>query len=174
MHDTLKLAQGAVIGDSDASEEACALAERIGAMLAEMRIVLITGGRGGAMEAACRGAVENGGLTIGIVPSDLSTGANPFCRIVIPTGLGHARNVLTVLAADFVIAMGESAGTLSELCFAWIHGRPIFVMKGRCGSFEDEMVHGMDRRATSRPVVCESVEQLRAHLAALKPPVLHN
>ncbi len=174
MSKTQKLMQVAVLGDSDASPEACAAAEQVGTMLAEMKIVLVCGGRGGAMEAACRGAVSRGGITVGILPSDQMSEANPFCQIVIPTGLGHARNVLTVLAADCVIALGQSAGTLSEICFAWIHGRPILVMKEICRRWEEAIMAGIDSRRTSRIVECDSIEELRRHVSALNLPDIHN
>ena len=103
-------------------------------MLGRRGITLITGGRrGGVMEAASRGAARAGGLTVGITPGDDARAANPWCDIVLPTGLGHARNAITALAGDFVVAVGGGAGTLSELCFAWIHARPIYVLAGSEG-----------------------------------------
>jgi uncharacterized protein (TIGR00725 family) len=86
--------------------------------------------------------------------------ANPWCSVVIPTGLGHARNVVNVLAGDFVIALGGSAGTLSEVCFAWIHGRPILTVKG-CDAWLGKIGAELDDRGTSSINVCEDLESLK-------------
>jgi len=90
--------------------------------------------------------------------------ANPWCSIVIPTGLGHARNVMTALAADMIIAVGGGAGTLSELCFAWIHGRPIYVMEGS-GGWSDRLAgEALDSRNTSTIVQCSNIATLESHV----------
>ena len=155
-----RFAQAALVGDSDASYDNLALAEDAGEMLGRRGITLITGGRGGVMEAASRGAARAGGLTVGITPGDDARAANPWCDIVLPTGLGHARNALTALAGDFVVAVGGGAGTLSELCFAWIHARPIYVLAGSEG-WSDRLAGGaLDHRASSVIVACDGVREL--------------
>lgn len=152
--------QATVIGDSDAPAKTLEAAERVGAMLARLGITLVTGGLAGVMEAASRGARRAGGLVVGILPSSRLEDANPWCTVVVPTGLGHARNALTVLAADFVVALGGGAGTLSEICFAWIHGRPVFVLEGY-GGWSDRLGGSpLDHRGTSRIQVCRSLEEL--------------
>ena len=116
--------QVVVIGSSDETgfnDEARA----IGRFIADRGYGLITGGRGGIMEAASRGASERGGTVIGIVPGDGLDEANRFCSIVIPTGMGHARNAINVLAADVIVAIGGKAGTLSEIAYARIHCKPL-------------------------------------------------
>ncbi|MBN2160069.1 MAG: TIGR00725 family protein [Spirochaetes bacterium] len=116
--------QVTVIGSSDEnahSEEARA----IGAFIAKNGFVLITGGRGGVMEAASRGAMEQGGTVIGILPGEDPGGANRYCSVVIPTGIGFARNAVNILAADIVVAIGGRSGTLSELAYARIYGKPV-------------------------------------------------
>jgi uncharacterized protein (TIGR00725 family) len=105
----------AVIGPGD--EPSVAAAE-VGRLLAERGAVVVCGGRGGAMEAACRGAKEAGGLTVGILPGSDRSEANPYVDVVLPTGLGEARNALVVGAADVVIAIGGGYGTLSEIALA--------------------------------------------------------
>lgn len=152
--------QATVIGDSDAPAKTLEAAERVGAMLARLGITLVTGGLAGVMEAVSRGARRAGGLVVGILPSNRLEDANPWCTVVVPTGLGHARNALTVLAADFVIALGGGAGTLSEICFAWIHGRPIFVLEGYGGWSDRLGGSALDHRGTSRIQVCRSLEEL--------------
>jgi uncharacterized protein (TIGR00725 family) len=102
----------AVIGPGD--EPSVAAAE-VGRLLAERGAVVVCGGRGGAMEAACRGAKKAGGLTVGILPGSDRSEANPYVDVVLPTGLGEARNALVVGAADVVIAIGGGYGTLSEI-----------------------------------------------------------
>ena len=155
-----RFAQAALVGDSDASDHNLTLAEQAGEMLARRGITLVTGGRGGVMEAAARGAARAGGLTVGITPGTDAKAANPWCDIVLPTGLGHARNVLTALAGDFIVAVGGGAGTLSELCFAWVHGRPIYVLQGS-GGWSDRLAGGpLDHRASSVIVTCDGVEAL--------------
>jgi len=141
--------QVVVIGDGRASRPTARLAEQIGAHVAQLGATLITGGRGGVMAAASRGARRAGGSVIGIVPSTALAEGNRWCSVVIPTGLGHARNVVTALAGDVVVAIGGGAGTLSEIAFAWIHGRPIIVVKGRGGWADALTRRGVDARRSS-------------------------
>ena len=159
MSTSTKRPQATVIGDSDGPPELCSLAEQIGEMLARLGITVVTGGRGGVMEAACRGAARAGGLTVGILPSTESSDANRWCDVVIPTGLGHARNAVNVLAGDFVIALGSSAGTLSEVCFAWIYGKPILTVKGFDG-WVAKVGTELDHRGTSSIIECADAASL--------------
>jgi len=115
----------AVIGASHCSAEEAANAEAVGRELAKRKAVVICGGLGGVMEAACRGAVAEGGLTVGILPGDNPQDANPYVKIPIATGLGYARNVIIVKSAQAVIAVGGSYGTLSEIAFAFQNGLPV-------------------------------------------------
>lgn len=169
--------QATIIGSSDASAEVCAKAEAIGSMLARLGITVITGGRSGLMEAASRGAQEAGGLTVGIVPSVDPKEANSWCRVVIPTGLGHARNVLTALGGDFLIAIGGASGTLSEICFAWMHGRPILTLKGYDGWSDRLRGEALDHRHTSTIIECSDLKDLEKRVVEtcrqLSLPVNH-
>jgi uncharacterized protein (TIGR00725 family) len=115
----------AVIGENDPTPEVAALAENVGAELALAGAVLVCGGLGGVMEAACRGAIGKGGVTIGILPGARPEDANPYVTYPLPTGLGHARNILVVRSARAVIAIGGKFGTLSEIAFARIEGVPV-------------------------------------------------
>jgi uncharacterized protein (TIGR00725 family) len=120
----LRKKQIVVIGsseDTDNLDEAYS----IGKFIALKGYVLITGGRGGIMEAASRGAAEQGGIVIGVLPSERLNGSNPYCGVVIPTGMGSARNVINVLSADVIIAIGGKAGTLTELGYAWLYQKPV-------------------------------------------------
>ncbi|MGE5595472.1 MAG: TIGR00725 family protein [Hyphomicrobiales bacterium] len=114
-----------VIGGDPCSESEAVLAYETGREIGGRGHTLVCGGRGGAMREACRGARERGGHTIGILPGDSRAEANEFVEFAIPTGLGHARNLLVVRSADALVAIGGRYGTLSELAFALIHGRPI-------------------------------------------------
>lgn len=114
-----------VIGAAECSAEQQASAEAVGRGLAEGGAIIVCGGRGGVMEAACRGAQQAGGLTVGILPGDRSSDGNAFLSIALPTGLGHARNALVVLAGQVVVAIGGGAGTLSEIGLACRCGRDV-------------------------------------------------
>ncbi len=107
--------QIAVIGSSDPDPKFIALAAEVGRTVAARGAVLICGGLGGIMEAAARGAKERGGLTIGILPDYNKASANPFIDVVVPTGLGHARNILVVASGDLIVALPGSHGTRSEI-----------------------------------------------------------
>jgi uncharacterized protein (TIGR00725 family) len=159
--------QATVIGDSDAGPETRALAERVGGMLAQLGVTVITGGGAGVMEAASRGAREAGGLTISILPSAEMKDANAWSGVVLPTGLGHGRNVITALAGDAIIALGGAAGTLSEICFAWIHHRPIYTLKG-CGGWASKVGGGpLDHRAEAEIRECANLDELMEELVSL-------
>jgi uncharacterized protein (TIGR00725 family) len=115
----------AVVGPGDASPQELQSAEDVGAGLAARGVVVVTGGLGGVMEAACRGAKEGGGRTVGILPGDDRAAANPHVDVAIATGLGEARNALVVRAADALIAVGGAYGTLSEIALALKTGTPV-------------------------------------------------
>ena len=115
----------AVIGGGQCSSETAKLAEDVGRELAKRGAILICGGLGGVMEAACRGATAEGGMTIGILPGESRRSANLFVQIPIATGMGHARNVAVVKSAQAVIAVDGSYGTLSEIGHALQSGIPV-------------------------------------------------
>jgi hypothetical protein len=161
------MSQITVVGDSAAGEEALRLAEQVGRSVAELGFAIVTGGRGGIMAAANKGAYEAGGISIGILPSQNPGNANAYCNIVIPTGMGHARNALTALACDAIVAIGGGAGTLSELCFSWIHDKPVFVFPQFGGWSEKLADNVIDNRRSDRIVPCNSVEDLVDYLRKL-------
>jgi uncharacterized protein (TIGR00725 family) len=119
----------AVIGGSDASPEIAGLAEEVGREIARRGAALVCGGMGGVMEAACKGASEAGGLTIGILPGDNRRDVNPYVQIPIVTGIGYARNVAVVKSAQAVIAIDGSYGTLTEIGYALQSGIPVIGLK---------------------------------------------
>ena len=115
----------AVIGGSSATKEEMARAAAIGKGLAESGAILVCGGRGGIMEAACRGARQGGGIAVGILPGTSKDEANPYVNIPIVTGMGEARNIIIARSAQVVIAIGGSYGTLSEIAYALRFGTPV-------------------------------------------------
>jgi uncharacterized protein (TIGR00725 family) len=116
----------AVVGaGGDAAAELLAIAEAVGAQLATRGVVVVTGGLGGVMAAACRGAREAGGTTLGILPGADRSAANPFVDVAVATGMGELRNGLVVRCADAVIAVGGAYGTLSEIALALKAGKPV-------------------------------------------------
>ena len=115
----------AVCGAGIASGEIERLAEETGRLLAEAGAVVVCGGLGGVMEAACRGAKDAGGTTVGILPGPRRADANRWVDIAIPTGMGEMRNALIVRAVDAVIAIAGEFGTLSEIALALKVGTPI-------------------------------------------------
>ncbi len=122
-------AQIGVLGGRQVSEDILKLAHRVGMEIARKDAILICGGLGGVMEAACMGAKSVGGLTVGLLPGSSTVEANPYVDIVIPTGIGVARNAVIIAACDGVIAIGGSYGTLSEMAFARQRNIPLVSLK---------------------------------------------
>lgn len=118
----------AVIGPREAAAEQLATAEALGEALGDLGATLLTGGRGGVMEAACRGASRAGGLTVGLLPDDDWRAANPHVAVPLASGIGVARNALIARAALALFAVGGGYGTLSEIAFALQFGRPVFTL----------------------------------------------
>ncbi len=108
----------AVVGPGEAGEQELAAAEQAGAAIAQRGAVLVCGGLGGVMEAACRGARAGLGTTVGLLPGGRRDDANGWVTIAIPTGMGEMRNALIVRSADAVVAIGGAWGTLSEIALA--------------------------------------------------------
>jgi uncharacterized protein (TIGR00725 family) len=115
----------AVVGAGVADDALREVAEAVGRGLAENGAVLLCGGLGGVMEAACRGARAAGGITVGLLPGSSRAEANEHVEVALPTGMGEMCNALIVRAADVVIALGGEHGTLSEIAFALKIGRPV-------------------------------------------------
>ena len=145
--------QVAVVGAGDAGAEQRAAAEEVGRLLAEAGAVVVTGGRGGVMEAASKGASQAGGLTIGILPGSDRREANEYVRAVVPTGMGEARNALVVRAADALVAVGGEWGTLSEIALARKAGKPVVGV----GSWE---LDGVEQAASPAEAVAAVLRRL--------------
>jgi uncharacterized protein (TIGR00725 family) len=151
----------AVVGPSRPRESILELAERTGTEVARAGAILLTGGLGGAMEAASRGAKRAGGVTIGILPGPSRRDANAFIDYSIPTGMGEMRNALLIRAADGVIAVGGGVGTLSEIALALRLGKPLAGLEtwqARVGG----TTAGIKQAGSPREAVAAVIDALRA------------
>jgi uncharacterized protein (TIGR00725 family) len=119
-----------VAGPSVCDEETAALAREVGSGLAKAGFTVVTGGEGGAMEAASRGAREAGGMVVGVLPGTDRTRANVHADVTVATGIGHARNLAVVASGDVLVAVGGGWGTLSEIALAGVMRRPVVVLAG--------------------------------------------
>jgi uncharacterized protein (TIGR00725 family) len=120
----------AVVGPGEANRQELDQAEQVGCLLGQADAILICGGLGGVMEAACRGAAAAGATVVGILPGSDRNAANRHVTVAIPTGLGELRNGLIVRAADVLIAVGGGYGTLSEVALALKAGLPVIGIGG--------------------------------------------
>jgi uncharacterized protein (TIGR00725 family) len=140
--------QIAVIGynKENCTDEATKLALQVGREIARSGAILICGGLGGVMEAACKGAKENNGTTVGIIPQQEFSFANKFCDIVICTGMGFARDLLVATSADGIIAVGGGVGTLLELAVGYMIKKTMVVVAGSGGVSESYAGQFLDGR----------------------------
>ena len=150
-----------VIGGSDVSPAVAAQAEEVGREIARRGGALVCGGMGGVMEAACRGAAAEGGLTIGIVPGNSRAEANPWIRIPIVTGIGYARNVAVVKTSQAVIAVDGSYGTLTEIAYALQSGIPVIGLGTWSVSLNGQEEPAIDRASGPREAVEKAFAVIR-------------
>ena len=157
----MKKFQILVIGNNDngCTPELEKIAYETGIEIAKSNSILITGGLGGVMKAASKGAKESGGLTVGIIPQNDMSEANEFCDVVIPSGIGLMRDFLNALSADGVIAIGGGAGTLSEICAAYMYKKPIVVLKNSGGIAAKYADGYLDHRKNVKIVGVETPQQ---------------
>jgi len=117
-----------VIGVSEIDKKTETITIELGRLIARNKYAIACGGLSGVMEAICKGAKEEGGITIGIIPFKEKNLANKYVDIVIPVPFSQARNIVVVLTGDICVAIGGKAGTLSEICFAWIYEKPLIAL----------------------------------------------
>ncbi|MDV2503001.1 MAG: TIGR00725 family protein [bacterium] len=132
-HNLHRLIRVGVIGAGSCSAAEADQARTVGRLIARRGWALLCGGLSGVMEAACQGAAEEGGLTVGILPGTDAASANPYVRLSLPTGLDYARNVVLVRASQALIAVAGEYGTLSEIAIGLKLGKPIAAL----GSWPD-------------------------------------
>ena len=150
----------AVVGAGRASPEELAVAEEVGAEIAAAGAVLVCGGLGGVMEAACRGARSRGGRTVGLLPGLDRGEANGWVEVAVPTGLGEARNALIVRAADAIVAVGGAWGTLSEIALGLRAGLPVVGLGTWELSRGGEAVEGISAMDNPSEAVAEALARL--------------
>jgi len=150
-----------VIGHNDngCTPEHEKIAYETGVEVAKSDSILISGGLGGVMRASCHGAHDTGGITVGIIPQDDPSLANEFCDIVIPSGMGLTRDFLNALSADGIIIIGGGAGTLSEMCAAYMHKRPMVVIRNTGGTGEQFIDKFLDHRENVRIIGADSPKE---------------
>ena len=150
-----------VIGNNEdgSTPEIEKIAYETGLEIAKSGAVLITGGLGGVMRAACHGAKDGSGLTVGIIPQNDPSFANEYCDIVIPSGIGLARDFLNALAGDGVIIVGGGSGTLSETCAAYMYKKPITAIKNSGGIADKFADQYLDHRENVKIVGVDSPKE---------------
>ena len=149
---------GSDVGDNNPLDHALHIAEDVGGLIAKKGAVLVCGGHGGIMEAACKGAKEENGITLGIMPYSKDE-ANEFVDIAIPTNLGNIRNFLVVNSGDAVIAIGGRWGTLNEISFAMISGKKVILIRGTGGVVDDIIKNNLMQDIESSYIIVNSAEE---------------
>ncbi len=155
----MRYRQVVVIGSGDDHKHEN-IAYGIGRYIAKKGWALISGGKSGIMESASRGANDGNGIVIGILPDSSPDKANKYCNIVIPTGIGYARNLTNVLSGDVIVAIGGKSGTLSELAYAWQYGKPVILCKFTGGWSEKLSYTPIDNRKGSEVYSADSLEEV--------------
>ena len=154
------------------TEEHSKTAYETGFEVAKAGHVLITGGLGGVMLAACHGAKDANGLSVGIIPQKDASEANEYCDIVIPSGMGLTRDFLNALSADGIIIIGGGSGTLSEICAAYMHKKPMVSIRGMGGITEQFIDNYVDHRENIKIIGVnspkEAVEKISGLITASK------
>ena len=151
-----------VMGGSSVSAADAGDAYELGRQIAGQGWVLLNGGRHtGIMDAAAKGAAQNGGLTVGILPDDSDAGLSPHIQIPILTGMGSGRNIINVLSSHVVVACPGGAGTISEIALALKHSRPTVLLNVETGGiFEDYHAAGQLHIAGSPSEVITKIRSI--------------
>jgi len=160
--------QVCILGSAEPGSAAYDLAGDAGAMLARRGVTVVSGCGSPATRVAAERAMAAGGLVVSIVPPDVMPPADWPATVVIPCGMGDARNLLMALAGDACIVIGGRAGTISEVCLAWLHKRPLLPLVGQGGWSNDLPTHPPDERRNSPILPWASVAELERQLHALE------
>jgi len=159
--------QVCILGSAEPGSRAFELAGEAGEKLARLGITVVSGCGSPATRVAAERALAAGGTVVSIVPSDDINLQNWPCSVLIPCGMGDARNLLMALAGDACIVIGGRAGTISEVCLAWLHRRPLLPLTG-CGGWSDQLEKNPpDERANSPILSWGSIVELHKNLHAL-------
>jgi uncharacterized protein (TIGR00725 family) len=160
--------QVCILGSAEPGSQAYELAGEAGAMLARRGITVVSGCGSPATRVAAERAMAAGGLVVSIVPPDVMPPADWPATVAIPCGMGDARNLLMALAGDACIVIGGRAGTISEVCLAWLHKRPLLPLVGHGGWSNDLPSHPPDERKNSPILPWSSVAELESRLRELR------
>ena len=168
MSTSIRRPQVCILGSAEPGSTAYELAAAAGTLLARRGITVVSGCGSPATRIAAERAVQSGGLVVSIIPPDQMPAADWPATVVIPCGMGDARNLLMALAGDACIVIGGRAGTLSEVCLAWLHKRPLLPLTG-CGGWSHQLpANPPDERQNSQILPWASVAELEARLIALR------
>jgi uncharacterized protein (TIGR00725 family) len=164
---SIRQPQVCVLGSAEPGSRAYELAGEAGTLLAKLGITLVSGCGSPATRVAAERALAAGGLVVSIIPPDQMPAEDWPATVVIPCGMGDARNLLMALAGDACIVIGGRAGTISEVCLAWLHKRPLLPLVG-CGGWSDLLPDNPpDERKNSAILPWNSVDELEAQLREL-------
>ncbi|MFM7583498.1 MAG: Rossmann fold nucleotide-binding protein [Caldilinea sp.] len=164
---SIRRPQVSVLGSAEPGSPAFDLAGQVGVLLASLGITVVSGCGSPATRVAAEKAVESGGTVLSIVPPDQMPGPDWPATVVVPCGMGDARNLLMALSGDACIVIGGRAGTISEVCLAWLHKRPLLPLVG-CGGWSDQLPDNPpDERQNSAILPWASVEELGSQLRKL-------
>jgi uncharacterized protein (TIGR00725 family) len=159
--------QVCVLGSAEPGSKAYDLAAQAGALLGRLGVTVVSGCGSPATRVAAQEAQAAGGLVVSIVTSADMPADDWPATVVIPSGIGDARNLLMALAGAACIVIGGRAGTISEVCLAWLHQRPLLPLTG-CGGWSDGLLdHPPDERKNSPILPWGSVAELEAQLRSL-------
>jgi len=152
-----------VIGSSSASKNSKDISIEVGREIIKAGFSLICGGLSGVMEAVCKGAYEeagpDSGRIVGILPGINKNDANKYIDIIIPTGIGYARNMIIACASDAIIAISGGSGTLSEISMAWQYGKPIIAFEGLSGVSSNLIGKSLDKRRKDKIIGVKNPEE---------------
>ena len=149
---SIRRPQVCILGSAEPGSTAFQLAEEAGELLARFGITLVSGCGSPATRVAAERAVASGGLVLSIVPPDHMPSADWPATVVVPCGMGDARNLLMALAGDACLVIGGRAGTISEVCLAWLHKRPLLPLVG-CGGWSDSLPSNPPDERQNAPIL---------------------
>jgi uncharacterized protein (TIGR00725 family) len=167
MTPALRRSQISILGSADPGSRAFDLAGEAGELLASLGLTVVSGCGSPATRVAAERAVAAGGTVLSIIPADHMPPADWPATIVIPCGMGDARNLLMALSGDACIVIGGRAGTISEVCLAWLHKRPLLPLVG-CGGWSDGLLANPPDERQNAPILpWANVAELKAQLQDL-------
>ncbi len=165
---SLRKPQVCVLGSAEPGSAAYELAGEAGALLARHGITLVSGCGSPASRVAAERAVAAGGTVLSIIPAGEMPPPDWPATVVVPCGMGDARNLLMALAGDACLVIGGRAGTISEVCLAWLHKRPLLPLVG-CGGWSDSLPSNPpDERKNSPILAWRSIDELERQLRQLQ------